>query len=115
MTIDRRLGGDEIPIGPGNLEFAQWFFVTGFQPTARVGKAEPDCTSLDLHRFVEGAGVDDAFLAVRLGQGPESQSLSHVQLVTGVDVPDVVDQVGGHHHAGAGDLEALDLGFPECR
>ena len=107
--------GTNLPSAPAISNSASGLPSRDFSPPPTWANESRILLALDLHRLVERPRVHQVLLAVVLGQRPEGQPVAHVELVLGVDVLDVVHQVGRHRHAGAGDLQAGHLGFPERR
>ena len=75
-------------------------------------ETQANLATFDSHRFVEGTGVDEVFLAVVLGESPEPEAFSNVLLVAGVDPVDVAD-VRDDGHAGVWNVQNGVLGLPE--
>jgi len=75
-------------------------------------ETQANLAAFDSHRFVEGAGVDEVFLAVVLGESPEREALPNALLVGGMQPVGVAD-VRDDGHAGVGNGQSGGLGFPE--
>ena len=115
FPIDVRFGSYEFFICSSDLEFVKRISVTRFQAFGNMGKSDENLVSLDFHRFVKGAGVDDVLYLIAFGEGPASEAIANVTLVSGMDVFDVVDDISGHGHSGMRDFEGGALGLPKCR
>ena len=89
IAVDRGAGGDELPVGRGNLKLAQRIAVAGGQAAVNMGELQTHFVAFDRHALVERTGIDDPYPAVFLGECPQGQSLAHVNLIGRMDVVDV--------------------------
>src|SRR5271166_6293419 len=59
LALDNRLGGNELAVLAGDLKFAEWLAVAGFQAVGGVCEAQANLPAFDLHRLVKRAGIYD--------------------------------------------------------
>lgn len=112
IAIDFGLGLDKVAIGSRDLEFVEGLTIAGLESLA-VSEADADLIAFHLHRFVERTGVGKVLHAVIFDEGPAGEAVADVVFVFGMDVTDVVDDVGGDSHAGVWDFKGGGLGLPD--
>ena len=91
VAVDGGLGFDELSVFARDFKPVEGLVVARGEPASGVIETQADLAAFDRHRLVEGAGVDEVFLAVVLGESPEREAFPNVLLVAGMDVLHVAD------------------------
>ena len=113
LAIDFRLGVNEVAVCAGNRELIELPAVAGPEPAAQVGAIDANPVFLNPHRLVDRPGGDDIFLLVVLGEGPAGETITDVVFVLGMNILQIVDDIGDDRHPSVGQLEGRGLRFPQ--
>ena len=81
VALDHGLGFDESSVFTRDFKPVERLAVARGEPASDMVETQANLAAFDSHRFIEGTGVDEVFLAVVLGESPEREAFPNVLLV----------------------------------